>query len=392
VSKELFANSAQSALVSSIGAADTTLSVLSATKFPSSGNFRILIDTELLLVTAVAGTTFTVTRGAESTTAAAHAAGATVTHVLTAGSLAVHFASLEDADTFNAAPLTIVVDADANKGLIVRAHSGTQSANLQEWQTSGGSARAQVTAAGEFSYPTPSTDVTGQNEAFGRGAGASAAGHRSTFLGYNAGNANTGNDCTIIGANASSQAANNNSVTAIGSNVVGADNAVTIGANVTGAQQAVVIGSACTGSNISVAIGLAANASQGRSAAIGRSGTSLKGGDFAWGDDSNTRLRYCFSIHTSNGTQRYPSAVAGEFADNTDANNKGRSLVLVFDFNSLGDGAGREAMRAESDGTQPLLGFYGVSAVARQLLATGAGHTVDDVIGALQSLGLLRQS
>lgn len=37
------------------------------------------------------------------------------------------------------------------------------------------------------------------------------------------------------------------------------------------------------------------------------------------------------------------------------------------------------------------LGTYGVPPVARQLLATGAGHTVDDVITFLQNLGLARQ-
>lgn len=38
------------------------------------------------------------------------------------------------------------------------------------------------------------------------------------------------------------------------------------------------------------------------------------------------------------------------------------------------------------------IGFHGATPVARQLLATGAGATVDDVITALQNLGLLRQS
>ncbi len=42
------------------------------------------------------------------------------------------------------------------------------------------------------------------------------------------------------------------------------------------------------------------------------------------------------------------------------------------------------------DGTN--VGFYGVAPTARQLLATGAGATVDQVITALQTLGLLRQS
>ena len=38
------------------------------------------------------------------------------------------------------------------------------------------------------------------------------------------------------------------------------------------------------------------------------------------------------------------------------------------------------------------IGFHGVTPVARQLLATGAGATVDNVITALQNLGLVKQS
>lgn len=52
----------------------------------------------------------------------------------------------------------------------------------------------------------------------------------------------------------------------------------------------------------------------------------------------------------------------------------------------------QEAMRWDGDSGGVKLGFYGQAAVARQLLATGAGATVDDVITALQNLGLLRQS
>ena len=75
-------------LAGSILAGDTSLTVASASAFPSSAQFRILIEDELLLVTAGAGTTtWTVTRGVESTTAAAHSSGASVYHVLTAASL-----------------------------------------------------------------------------------------------------------------------------------------------------------------------------------------------------------------------------------------------------------------------------------------------------------------
>ena len=42
--------------------------------------------------------------------------------------------------------------------------------------------------------------------------------------------------------------------------------------------------------------------------------------------------------------------------------------------------------------TDTTLGFYGVTPVTRQVLATGAGATVDNVITTLQNLGLLSQS
>lgn len=82
---EQYANSAQSTLNGDITLGAASLVITAATAFPSGGNFRILIDSELIVVGAVAGTTFSsLTRGAESTTAAAHTSGATITHVLTA--------------------------------------------------------------------------------------------------------------------------------------------------------------------------------------------------------------------------------------------------------------------------------------------------------------------
>ncbi len=88
---EQFANAAQSTLSNAISSAASSLQVDNATAFPTQGNFRILIDAEVLLVTAVSGNTFTVTRAVEPVggvqVAAAHGAGATVTHVLTAASV-----------------------------------------------------------------------------------------------------------------------------------------------------------------------------------------------------------------------------------------------------------------------------------------------------------------
>jgi len=85
---ERFANGGLSSLSAGIDDAVTSLTVKSAVGFPTGGNFRIVIDSEIMLVTNVQGKTFTVTRGQEGTSAASHDADAAVFHVLTAGSLA----------------------------------------------------------------------------------------------------------------------------------------------------------------------------------------------------------------------------------------------------------------------------------------------------------------
>ncbi len=84
-----FTNNASTTLSSSIAdGTTTTIHVVSAAPFPGSGQYRIIIDSELLLVTGGQGTTtWTVTRGVEGTAGAAHASGANVVEVLTAAAL-----------------------------------------------------------------------------------------------------------------------------------------------------------------------------------------------------------------------------------------------------------------------------------------------------------------
>lgn len=66
--------------ISSTGA--TSIAVADSIGFPSAGSYSILIDSEVLRVTAGNGTTsWTVTRGYQSTTAATHLINATVTQV-----------------------------------------------------------------------------------------------------------------------------------------------------------------------------------------------------------------------------------------------------------------------------------------------------------------------
>ncbi len=83
MSSEKFANAAQTTLDGAIDDTTTSVVVTSATAFPTAGNFRILVGTEIMLVTGVSGDTFTVTRGVESTVAAAHVNNRVVTCVLT---------------------------------------------------------------------------------------------------------------------------------------------------------------------------------------------------------------------------------------------------------------------------------------------------------------------
>jgi len=91
VPTEKFANDAHTFLSADLTSGATSLTVTSVTGFPAAGQFRIRIDDEILLVTAVAGTTWTVTRAAESVngtqTAAAHRQNSFVALVITDASL-----------------------------------------------------------------------------------------------------------------------------------------------------------------------------------------------------------------------------------------------------------------------------------------------------------------
>jgi len=102
MSSEQFTNLAITTLASNITTTGaTSVVVSSATNFPTQPQFRILIDSELMLVTAVSGTTFTITldgRGIEGTTAATHTAGVPVAEVVTVKSLGL--AIVQQPDNF----------------------------------------------------------------------------------------------------------------------------------------------------------------------------------------------------------------------------------------------------------------------------------------------------
>lgn len=93
---EQFTNIASTTLNGAITSGATSLVVASASGFPTSAPFRILVFDnannpnagEFMLVTAVSGATWTVTRAVEGPNpAASHVSGASVTHLFTAGSM-----------------------------------------------------------------------------------------------------------------------------------------------------------------------------------------------------------------------------------------------------------------------------------------------------------------
>lgn len=71
---------ATTTLANDVNAGATTITVTSISDFPSGRSFRIRIGDEIMVVTPMTTTTWTVTRGADGTTAAPHAKDAKIIH------------------------------------------------------------------------------------------------------------------------------------------------------------------------------------------------------------------------------------------------------------------------------------------------------------------------
>lgn len=79
---EQWANNGASTLDGAINDVVTSLDVVDASSFPSTGDFKIKINDEIMTVTAVSTNTFTVERGADDTAAASHSNSDAVTQVI----------------------------------------------------------------------------------------------------------------------------------------------------------------------------------------------------------------------------------------------------------------------------------------------------------------------
>jgi hypothetical protein len=84
---EVFNNYGPITLASPCGISDSTITVTNATALSSTGNYRLLIDDEIMLATSRSGSVVSVTRAQEGTAAATHGFGVAVEPVLTAGAI-----------------------------------------------------------------------------------------------------------------------------------------------------------------------------------------------------------------------------------------------------------------------------------------------------------------
>lgn len=148
-------------LVAGILAGDLTCVVASAAGWPAAP-FAAVLDPgsltieEVVQVTLVVGTTFTITRGFDGTTAAAHSLGATVRHSAIAGDFTdlqaalLNVAYTNVANTFTLGPNRFNAGADGNVALAARRHSSIATANIFEAQDETGAALVYGTAAGDL--------------------------------------------------------------------------------------------------------------------------------------------------------------------------------------------------------------------------------------------------
>lgn len=81
--REILQNNSETTLNGSINDSTTTVTVTDGAVFPSTGNFRILVEAEIMLVTARSTHVLTVVRGIEGSTNVAHSDLVAVVHVLT---------------------------------------------------------------------------------------------------------------------------------------------------------------------------------------------------------------------------------------------------------------------------------------------------------------------
>ncbi len=87
MARERFVNQGTTTLNGGINDVTTTVVVNNGSVLPALGQYRIIVDSEIMLVTARSVNTLTVVRGQESTANVSHSSGASVAQVVTLGGI-----------------------------------------------------------------------------------------------------------------------------------------------------------------------------------------------------------------------------------------------------------------------------------------------------------------
>lgn len=345
MAKEQTCNNGIGVLAAGIDAAVTSLVLTSVTGLPTAAPFNIRVDAEILRVTAVnAGTkTYTVTRGAEGTTAATHAAAANVFHPLTlAGLKRWNEQLLSGTAVANQRGLNFVPGTNATIALVEDAANENCNVTIgvAASPTFTNLTATNVTATGQLTSSGPTAQV-GINR---RDTGLQAA---AIYSG-------TGDLQFFVGA-----------------------------------ADAIVVkpaGNVIVGTALGTAAGMvdvkAKDGSTNAAAFYASDGTKI----LVVEPDCDLSFR-----ESSSTTANQPQGrIAHLWATSTHASRKGRILGYAADFS----GTDREGWRVESDGTQALVGFFGATAIAKPAVtgSRAANAALASLLTALANLGLISDS
>lgn len=380
-------------LSAGIAAGDLSLTVASATGWPAAP-FAAVLDPgsateEVVQVTAKAGTTWTVTRGFDGTTAAAHSSGVTVRHAAIAGD----FTDLQAADTSEASAraaadttlqTNITAEASARSSadalltpmartLTINGTAFDLSAN-RSWTVAGSGTVAGTGTAGRVAQWAAGGANIEDSTLAKTGAG---------LLTLEASGALTGTPALLGTVNAFTAAQS------IAASTAGS----LLGVTQSGAGAAVQVDTFGSGSAMSLFSyggGPAFFAFSFTTLSYVADVVRLYRGMFGGSDPADGfGSQLTFELEDDSHTARVATAFESTLATAAAASWKGRYRLLVGD-----SGGSREVLRGQGTGSAAAIGFLGAAAVVRQTVSAAATDPattqtlVNDIRTALINLGL----
>ena len=231
------------------------------------------------------------------------------------------------------------------------------------------------------------------SERFGASA-STGTGIRNTAIGYGANVSSAATQAVAVGQNAT----------------VSVDNGVAVGYNASTTNGLAFGGQANASGSTSLAFGVFSVASGSTAAAICRQASATHNFSHVFGPFAASIADYgyvfgfgggvvsiapaFYKVGTSStGVQRILGRDAYSWVASTDTARMSRCIVYAYDGNGATENA-REAYRYESNGSAPLIGFLGATAVVRPTVtgSRGSNAALASLLTALASLGLVTDS